>query len=132
MRLSTEASRDEARALEVIGAAIDAGVEVFDTARSYALDERDLGHNERLLARALTSRPAVAARVITKCGMRRDGGAWMPDGRARAIEEDATASVEALAGVPIDVLLLHAPDPRVSFATSVRSLARVHADGMAR
>ena len=132
MRLSTEPTRDEDRAVEVIGAAIDAGVGVFDTARSYALDGRDFGHNERLLARALRSRPGAAARVITKCGMRRDAGAWIPDGRARAIAEDAAASAEALAGVPIDVLLLHAPDPRVSFATSVRALARIHTDGLAR
>lgn len=132
MRLSTESTRDDERGLEVIRAAIDAGVVVFDTARAYALDERDLGHNERLLARALQSRPGSAARVITKCGMRRNGGAWIPDGRARTIMEDAGASVEALAGVPIDLLLLHAPDPRVSIATSARALARVQEDGLAR
>lgn len=132
MRLSTESTRDDERALATLEAALDAGVRVFDTARSYALDEHDLGHNERLVAQALKRRPAVAARVVTKCGMRRDDGAWIPDGRARAILDDATASVRALDGVAIDVLLLHAPDPRVSIATSARALARVQADGLAR
>jgi hypothetical protein len=42
------------------------------------------------------------------------------------------ASVQALDGVPIDVLLLHAPDPRVSIATSARALARAKEDGLAR
>src|SRR5258706_16401061 len=113
MRLSTEPERDEASALATLAAALDAGVTLFDTARSYATGEADLGHNERLLARAWRTREArPAARVVTKCGMRRDGGAWIPDGRAKRIAEDASGSVEALGGVPIDILLLHAPDPR--------------------
>lgn len=132
MRLSTESARDDQRALDTLEAALDAGVTIFDTARSYAIDERDLGHNEKLVAQVLKRRTDVASRVITKCGMRRDGGAWIPDGRARAILEDARASVEALDGVPIDVLLLHAPDPRVSIATSARALARVKEEGLAR
>lgn len=132
MRLSTESTREEARALGTLEAALAAGITIFDTARSYALAEADLGHNERLLAQVLKSRPDVPTRVITKCGMRRDGGAWIPDGRARTIVEDATASVQALDGVPIDVLLLHAPDPRVSIETSARALARVREDGLAR
>jgi aryl-alcohol dehydrogenase-like predicted oxidoreductase len=44
MRLSTESTRDELRALETLQAALDAGVTTFDTARSYAIDEHDLGH----------------------------------------------------------------------------------------
>ena len=132
MRLSTESSRDEERALLTLTAALDAGVRMFDTARAYALHERDLGHNERLVAQALARRPGLSTRVFSKCGMRRAGASWLPDGRARTIVEDAAASVEALGGVPIDLLLLHAPDPRVSIATSVRALARVQEDGLAR
>jgi aryl-alcohol dehydrogenase-like predicted oxidoreductase/predicted kinase len=132
MRLSTAPERDDARSLAVLEAALDAGIRVFDTARAYGLSERDLGHNEQLVAQALRSRPGVTARVVTKCGMRRDHGAWSPDGRARSIVEDAEASVRALAGVPIDLLLLHAPDPRVSIATSARALARVQEQGLAR
>lgn len=132
MRLSTEPTRDASVALATLEAALDAGVRIFDTARSYALDEHDLGHNEELLARALKRRSDVTSRVVTKCGMRRDGGAWIPDGRARSIFEDATASVSALDGIPVDLLLLHAPDPRVSIATSARALARVQEEGLAR
>jgi aryl-alcohol dehydrogenase-like predicted oxidoreductase len=56
MRLSTESTRDDEGALDTLAAALDAGVRIFDTARSYALDARDLGHNEKLLAQALKSR----------------------------------------------------------------------------
>lgn len=132
MRLSTDPDREEARALATLHAALAAGVTTLDTARAYGRDESDLGHNERLIARALAERPdAARPRVITKCGMRRDGGAWIPDGRASRIRSDARASVEAL-GRPLDLLLLHAPDPRTSLATAARALARVHAEGLAR
>jgi aryl-alcohol dehydrogenase-like predicted oxidoreductase/adenylate kinase family enzyme len=133
MRLSTELARDESTALATLAAAVDAGITLFDTARAYAEGDADLGHNERLIAkawRACTTLPA--ARVVTKCGMRRDGGAWIPDGRAKSIADDAVASVEALGGVPIDVLLLHVPDPRVPLATTARALARVLELGIAR
>ena len=53
MRLSTDEARDEGAALETIAAAAGAGITVFDTARAYGHGEADLGHNERLLARAL-------------------------------------------------------------------------------
>jgi aryl-alcohol dehydrogenase-like predicted oxidoreductase/adenylate kinase family enzyme len=133
MRLSTELAGDEPAALATLAAALDAGVALFDTARAYAPGETDLGHNERLIAKAWRARSAVpAARVVTKCGMRRDGGAWIPDGRAKRIADDVAASVEALGGVPIDVLLLHAPDPRVPLATAGRALARAYEDGIVR
>jgi len=133
MRLSTELAGDEATALATLAAALDAGVALFDTARAYAPSEADVGHNERLIARAWRARAAVpTARVVTKCGMRRDGGAWIPDGRAKHIAEDVAASVEALGGVPIDVLLLHAPDPSVPLATAGRALARAYDAGIVR
>ena len=133
MRLSTEPPRDEGAALATLRAALSAGITLFDTARAYALDEPDLGHNERLLAQAWRAhgRPP-GLRVITKCGMRRDGGAWLPDGRAARILDDAAASAAALGDLPVDVLLLHAPDPAVPIATSARALARARDGGLAR
>lgn len=123
MRLSTEPDRDEARAIATVHAALDAGIRVFDTAHAYGLDDGERGHNERLLARALAEHPQGAgALVVSKGGMRRPGGGWRPDGRARSIVADCEASLRAL-GRPIDLYLLHAPDPRVPFASSVRALA---------
>lgn len=125
MRLSTEAHRDDARSRGVIDAAIAAGITLFDTADAYAHDDTDVGHNERLLAPI-----ARMARVVTKGGLIRPGGAWVPDGRARHLAGAARASRERL-GVPvIDTYVLHAVDPKVSLATSVRALARLQADGI--
>ena len=127
MRLSTDPGRDAERGVATLQAAFDAGVTVFDTARAYALDDSELGHNERLLARALRGR---AVRILTKGGMRRPGGRWEPDGRARTLREDCEASVEALAGLSLDTYFLHAPDPRVPWATSVRALEEVRKAGL--
>jgi aryl-alcohol dehydrogenase-like predicted oxidoreductase len=133
MRLSTEPERDEELALDTIAAALDAGMTVFDTARSYGLDEDDLGHNERLLARALRRCGADArARIVTKGGMTRVGGAWVADGRAKALRADCEASLAALDGLPIDLYLIHAPDPRTPWRTSLRALERLVADGLVR
>ena len=56
----------------------------------------------------------------------------MPDGRGVAIRADCEASLEALGGLPIDLYLLHAPDPRTTWATSVRALATLLEAGLVR
>jgi aryl-alcohol dehydrogenase-like predicted oxidoreductase len=126
MRMSTDENRDDELALETIAAAAGAGVTVFDTARAY-------GDNEQLLASALRSCGAdVSARIVTKGGMTRVGGAWVPDGRAKAIRADCEASLSALDGLPIDLYLIHAPDPRTPWRTSVRALGRLVDEGLVR
>jgi aryl-alcohol dehydrogenase-like predicted oxidoreductase len=114
---------DEEIALATVAAALDAGITVFDTARAYE-------GNEALVARAL--RGHERARVVTKGGMSRPGGAWVADARAKAIRADCEASLAALDGLPIDVYLLHAPDPRTPWRTSMRALARLVDDGLVR
>src|SRR3954471_9846057 len=125
MRLSTDESRhDEEQAFATIAAAAEAGVTVFDTARAD-------GGNERRLARALRRAGAhERARIVTKGGIARIDGAFVPDGRAKAIRADCEASLAALDGLPIDLYLLHAPDPRTPWRTSVRALGRLVDEGL--
>jgi aryl-alcohol dehydrogenase-like predicted oxidoreductase/predicted kinase len=126
MRLSTDEDRDEQRGFETIAAAAGAGITVFDTARSY-------GDNERLLASALRRAAAAdRARIVTKGGMARAGAAWVPDGRAKTLRRDCEASLEALDGLPVDLYLIHAPDPRTPWRTSLRALARLADEGLVR
>jgi aryl-alcohol dehydrogenase-like predicted oxidoreductase len=104
-----------------IAAAAAAGITVFDTARAY-------DGNERLVAGALRACGAAAsARIVTKGGM---GAGWVPDGRARTIRADCEASLTELDGLPIDLYLIHAPDPRTPWRTTVRALARLVDDGL--
>jgi aryl-alcohol dehydrogenase-like predicted oxidoreductase len=133
MRLSTDENRDDELALETIAAAAAAGITVFDTARAYGRDASELGHNERLLARALRRCGAEgSARIVTKGGMTRADGGWIPDGRAKAIRAHCEASLDALDGLAIDLYLVHAPDPRTPWRTSVRALARLADEGVVR
>lgn len=131
MRLSTDAARDPGRGRAVIAAAIEAGVALLDTADAYALDDGDAGHNERLIAAAVAEagRPVE---IATKGGLVRPGGAWRSDGRARHLGDAARASRDRLGVAAIDLYLLHAVDPKVPLATSVRALARLRDDGVVR
>jgi aryl-alcohol dehydrogenase-like predicted oxidoreductase len=132
MRLSTERDRDDARGVEVLHAALDAGVTFLDTADAYCLDDSEVGHNERLIARALSTWSGDRSPLViaTKGGLTRPNGQWVPDGRARHLRESCERSLRALGVECIDLYKLHAPDPRVPFSTSVRALAALKDDGL--
>src|SRR5262245_11427054 len=132
MRLSTDRDRDEAGAVAVLHAALDAGVTVLDTADAYCRDETEIGHNERLIARALSTWQGDRSRiaVATKGGMTRPGGRWEPDGRARHLRAACERSRDALGVDRIALYQLHVPDPRTPLLTSVRALAALNADGL--
>jgi aryl-alcohol dehydrogenase-like predicted oxidoreductase/histidinol phosphatase-like enzyme len=132
MRLSTSPGRDEARGVEVLHAAFDAGVTFLDTADAYCLDQTDSGHNERLIARAIASWRGDRSRIVvaTKGGLTRPDGRWVPDGRAKHLAAACEASLRALGVDRIALYQLHAPDPRIPLATSVRALAALQRDGL--
>jgi len=132
MRLSTERDRDEARGIAVLHAALDAGITFFDTADAYCWDDSETGHNERLIARALTSWPGDRSRIIvaTKGGLTRPDGRWAADGRGKHLRAACEASLRALDVSRIALYQLHAIDPRTPLATSVRALAALQRDGL--
>jgi aryl-alcohol dehydrogenase-like predicted oxidoreductase/predicted kinase/histidinol phosphatase-like enzyme len=124
MRLSTAPDRDDERSVAVLHAAFDEGVRFLDTADAYCVDATEAGHNEGLIARALAtwSGDSSSVRVATKGGVVRPDGRWQADGRARALTSACEASLRALGLNRIALYQLHAPDPRVPLATSVRAL----------
>src|SRR5687767_9009713 len=132
MRLSTRPDRDEQRAIAVLHAALDAGVDFLDTADAYCRDDTDIGHNERLIGRALSAwrGDATAIRVATKGGLTRPDGRWVPDGRAATLAAACRASLRALGVEHIALYQLHAVDPRVPLSTSVRALASLKREGL--
>ena len=134
MRLSTEPHRDDARARAVIHAALDAGATLLDTADVYCHDDREIGHNERLIADALRTWAGdrTGITIATKGGLRRPKGAWVSDARAKHLREACEASRVALGVDHIDLYQLHAVDPRVEIETSVRALAALQQEGRIR
>ena len=133
MRLPTDAAGGDGVAYDTIAAAARAGITIFDTAHAYGAGDAASGENERMVARALRRCDAAGrAKIITKGGMTRVGDGWVPDGRASAILAGCEASLAALDGLAIDLFLIHAPDPRTPWATSVRALGRLLDRGLGR
>jgi aryl-alcohol dehydrogenase-like predicted oxidoreductase len=134
MHLSITGRPPEAQGVEVVRAALDAGVTLLDTADVYCLDQHDIGHNERLFAQALTGWKGdrSALTVATKGGVVRPGGRWESDARPEQLRAACERSLRALGVERIDLYQLHAPDPRVPFADSVGALAELRQAGKIR
>lgn len=133
MHLSLQDRPPEAQAIRVIHASLDAGVTLIDTANVYCLDQNELGHNERLVARALAARgPRQRVLVATKGGLTRAGGRWERDARPASLARACDESLKALGVERIDLYQLHAPDPAVPFAESVSALAGLARQGKVR
>ena len=131
LRLSTEGRPPEAEAIELIRFALDRGVRVLDTADSYALDDRDLHYGERLVAQALAgwSGPRAEVRVITKVGLARPKGRWVPSGGRDNLRKRVEGSLRALGVERISLLLLHAVDPKTPLEESLSALAELQKEG---
>ena len=131
MPLSLEGRPDEDRAIRTIHAALDAGVNLIDTADAYSRDERDVGHNERLIAKALRGRRDGVI-VATKGGHTRSGRAWELDGRPEHIRAACEASLTALETDVIDLYQFHRPDPDVPYAESIGAFKQLQDEGKVR
>lgn len=129
MYLSIQGRPSEADAVRTIHAAIDAGVTLVDTADVYCLDHRDIGHNERVIARALREKKVRSVVVATKGGLERPEGAWTRNARPDHLRRACEASLRALGVERVDVYQLHAPDPDVRLEESVGELARLREQG---
>ncbi|PCG83465.1 aldo/keto reductase [Streptomyces sp. WZ.A104] len=125
MPLSVEGRPREEQAIATIHAALDAGVRLIDTADCYQWYAGELGHNERLIARALAAYGSGAGEVLvaTKGGRGRPGdGSWTVNGDPRHLRRAAEASAARLGVEAIGLYQLHKPDPSVPFAESVGAL----------
>lgn len=134
MHLSIEERPSAAEAVRTIHAALDHGATLLDTADVYCLDDAELGHNERLVARALREWPGDRDRIViaTKGGMTRPAGRWERDGRPEHLRAACERSLRALGVDRIELYQLHAPDPAVPFEESVGALADLRAAGRIR
>jgi aryl-alcohol dehydrogenase-like predicted oxidoreductase len=134
MPLSIQRRPPEADAIRVLHAVLDAGVTLIDTADVYCLDDDDIGHNERLIARALASWPGSADDLIvaTKGGLIRPQGRWERDARPERLRAACDRSLTALGVECIDLYQLHAPDPAVPLEDSVGALADLQRSGKIR
>ncbi|MFD3519869.1 aldo/keto reductase [Streptomyces sp. NPDC058653] len=129
MNMSIEGRPDEARSIATIHAAIDAGVNLIDTADSYHLAGHDeVGHNEKLIAKALASHSRGSeVLVATKGGLTRpdlDPGpyTWPVNGRPEHIKAACEGSLKRLGVEAIGLYFLHRTDHDVPYADSVGAI----------
>ncbi len=134
MPLSLDSRPPESQGIEVLHSALDAGMTLIDTADVYCIDENDIGHNERLIAKALGSWSGDRDSIIvaTKGGLTRPGGAWERNGRPDHLRAACERSLKALGVERIDLYQFHAPDPAVPFEESVGAMAELQREGKVR
>lgn len=121
-------TRDEAAHIKTLHAAIELGVQHFDTADMYGA-----GHNEELLSRAFSDRWDKVT-VATKFGVRRGpNGEWLGiSGRPEYVKEACEKSLKRLGRETIDLYYQHRPDPNVPVEESVGAMKRLVEEGKVR
>ncbi|MCA1789800.1 MAG: aldo/keto reductase [Thioalkalivibrio sp.] len=137
MHLSLANRPDRDDAVKLIRHAVEQGVELIDTADAYAIDDDDIGHNERLIGDALREMgldPGAGLEdgtplVATKGGRTRPQGRWAINGRPEHLRAACHRSLKALGVERIALYQLHTPDPQVPFSDSVGALARLQEEG---
>ncbi|HVB14598.1 MAG TPA: aldo/keto reductase [Candidatus Dormibacteraeota bacterium] len=112
---------------QVVDAALDRGINLFDTADIYGR-----GESERLLGQALRGRRDRAL-IATKFGMRRAGeDPAQHRGAPAYIRASAEASLSRLGVEVIDLYQMHEPDPDTPIAESLGALHELVLAGKVR
>ncbi|WP_329115867.1 aldo/keto reductase [Streptomyces sp. NBC_01465] len=121
------APADRDAAIALLRTAVEAGVNLIDTADAYAL-----GAGEELIADALHPyRDGVV--VATKVGVVRPGPTeWVPLGHPAYLRQQAELSLRRLRTDRIDLLHLHRIDPNYPLAEQIGALKQLQEEGKVR
>lgn len=136
MPMSIEGRPDDpSRSVAAVHAALDAGVTLIDTADAYHIHADEVGHNETLIAGALSSYGGDTSNVLvaTKGGHVRPGdGRWTIDSSPEHLRAACEASLKRLGVEAIGLYQLHRPDAQVPYAESVGTLGELLDEGKIR
>lgn len=125
------------QAIATIHRTLNLGITLIDSANIYAPTWDTIGHNEELVAQALSlySGPADISNVLvtTKGGITRgEGETWTRDGSASGLKAACEASMTALGVTVIDLYQFHRHDPRETYADQMRGLLALRDLGWVR
>ena len=120
---------DRAESIATIHAALDAGIDLFDTGDFYGM-----GHNELLIAEALKGVPRDSYKLSVKFGALRDhGGGWSgSDSRPKAVKNFLAYTLQRLGVDYIDVYRPARLDPDVPIEDTVGAIAECIDKGWVR
>lgn len=119
---------DEAESIATIHAALERGVNLFDTGDFYGT-----GHNEMLLGRALADRRDKALLSVKFGALRSPDGGWLGvDARPAALKNFLAYSLTRLGVDHVDIYRPARLDPAVPIEDTVGALAELVAAGYVR
>jgi aryl-alcohol dehydrogenase-like predicted oxidoreductase len=118
----------EQASLATVNRAIDEGINFFDTAYSYGFN----GESDRILKRVLIERRSEMV-IAHKVGQSWDANRQrVIDARPETMIAHAKQCVARLDLDCVDLMYLHAPDPKVPIAESAQALTEITSLGLAR
>ena len=109
---------DDGESVKALQAALDAGVNLIDTAPAYGA-----GHAEEVVGRALKGRRDQAV-VATKCGIVRTKTEFIRNLKPESIRQEIDDSLRRLGVDVIDLYQIHWPDPDTPLEDSVEELVK--------
>lgn len=107
-----------------VSAALEAGINLIDTAPVY-------GNSEAVLGRALQGRRGQVV-LATKCGLVKNGSWTDHDLRSHTIQTQLETSLQHLQTDFIDLYLIHYLDPKIPWQIALETLARLKEQGKIR
>jgi aryl-alcohol dehydrogenase-like predicted oxidoreductase len=117
---------DDDESVATIGAALDAGVTLFDNAEAYGG-----GHSEEVLGRALAGRRDEAV-VTTKFGLTFRDGVMGEDGSPENARQSLEGSLRRMGMDYVDVYFQHRVDLSTPIEETVGAMAELVAEGKTR
>ena len=130
MPLSLNGRPDAAQAHSVIEAFVQGGGNFIDTANVYCANGSEVGHNETLIEKALsTLKNKNNILIATKGGIKRSKDDWIADGRPEFLRQSCEKSLKDLKTDSIFLYQLHAPDPEVPLTDSIGELLKLKEEG---
>jgi aryl-alcohol dehydrogenase-like predicted oxidoreductase len=118
---------DQTDSLATLDAALDVGINCFDTAYCYGAD----GESERLIAQAIRGRRDRVV-LATKGGLLWRDGVMVHDARPATLRRHCEESLRRLETDHVELLYLHAPDDEVPLADSAGALKELLDEGKTR
>ena len=114
---------DDTQSIATIRAAIDAGINLIDTAPVYGF-----GHSEEVVGEALEGRRDKAV-IATKAGLDWPNGSVRRNATALRIRTEVEESLRRLRTDRIDIYQIHWPDPLVPHDETAAQLERLRREG---